>query len=252
MFGIIYEVKNLVNGKRYIGLTRFSAEKRWKEHVSIAFRKPKSYLHRAISKYGAGNFKVIEIASSIRLDFLGELERVIIIQEKPEYNQTCGGEVTLGRKYSDEVKETIRRKNTGKKRSGEFRKRLSEIKLQQHKDNPSLSQKSSDWIRANRHKWEDKRVEAVRKASTGRGMPGELREKLREISKTRIRTLEEIAKRAKAKTKKVRCETDGNTYESRFEAAAAYGVSEKTIWRACNGKCGPVKGLTFSYVGKTQ
>lgn len=252
MFGVVYEVRNLVNGKRYIGLTRFSAQKRWKEHVSTALRRPKSHLHRAISKYGANNFKVVEIASSVRLDFLGELERVIITQERPEYNQTCGGEVTLGRKYSDEVKEIIRRKNTGKKLSDECKKRISETKRQQYKDNPSLSQKSSDWMRANRHKWEDKRTEAVRRSATGRKMTDQHKEMLREISKTRIRTPEEIARMALSKTKRVRCETDGKVYPSRHEAANAYGVSEKTIWRACNGKCGPVKGLIFSYTGKSQ
>lgn len=252
MFGIVYEVRNLVNGKRYIGLTRFSAEKRWREHVSAALRRPKSHLHCAISKYGAENFKVTEIASSIKLDFLSELERVIITQERPEYNQTCGGEVTFGRKYSDEVKETIRRKNTGKKRSDECKKKISEIKLQQYKDNPSLSRRSSDWLRANRHKWEEKRIEASRRSATGRKMTDQHKEMLREISKTRIRTPEENALRALSKTKRVRCETDGKVYHSRHEAANAYGVSEKTIWRACNGKCGPVKGLVFSYTGKTQ
>lgn len=248
MFGVIYEIKNLVNGKRYIGLTRLSAQKRWRQHVCRSRNKPSTYLHSAIAKYGEKNFEVTEIASCLSRDFLGELERVIIVQEKPEYNQTSGGEVTFGRKYSDEVIEIIRQKNTGRKLSDESRKRISGAKRRLYLENPELKKKSSDWIKANRHKWEQKRIEAVRKASTGRKMPEPHKERLREISKTRIRSSDEVSRMIASKTKKVKCETDGRIYASRHEAASEYGVSEKSVWRACNGKCGPVKGLKFSYL----
>lgn len=250
MNGVIYEVRNTVNGHRYIGLTRFTAQKRWKEHCRSALKRPRTYLHFAISKYGVENFEVTEIAYSLSADFLGELEQFIIVQEKPEYNQTCGGEVTLGRKYSDEVKETIRQKNIGRKISEESKRVISEIKKRQYKENPELANKSTQWLRENRHRWEEKRIEAVRRASAGRKMPEEHKERLREISKTRLRTPEENKKRAISKTKKVKCETDGRVYASRQDAASEYGISEKTVWRACNGKCAPVKGLKFSYIGK--
>lgn len=252
MPGIIYEITNCVNGKRYIGLTRYTAQKRWKEHVISASRDPKSSIHRAISKYGVNNFNVKEIASCLSFDFLSELERIVISQERPEYNQTNGGEVTLGRKYTDETKEIIRQKNTGKKRSEKARKRISEVKLQQYKENAELAIKATKHLRENRARWEEKRKEGVRLAMTGRKMPDEHRERLREISKARIRGPEERAKIAESRTKKVRCETDDKIYASRHEAARFYGVSEKTIWRACNGKCGPVKGHIFSYVRKNQ
>lgn len=250
MKGIVYEITNRVTGHRYIGITKFTALKRWKEHVYTAKRKPRTHLHFAISKYGAESFIVNEFASCLSFDFLAELEQYIIVQERPEYNQTCGGEVTFGRKYSDETKEKIRRKNTGRKNSDEVRRVMSELKLQQYRDKPELALKSTQFIRENRAQWEEKRKEGVRRAMTGRRMPDEHKERLREISRTRVRTPEETAKIAASKTKKVRCETDGNIFASRHEAARFYDVSEKTIWRACNGKCGPVKGHTFSYVGK--
>ncbi len=250
MNGIIYEVKNTVNGHRYIGLTRFTPQKRWKEHCRAALKRPKTHLHFAISKYGAENFEVTEIAYSLSVDLLGELERFIIIQEKPEYNQTCGGEVTLGRKYTDEVKETIRRKNIGRRHSEESKRAISEIKKRQYKEIPDLAFKSSQHLRENRHKWESKRIEAVKKSSSGRSMPEEHKERLRGISKSRVRSKEEKEKIATSKTKKVKCETDGRVYTSRHEAALEYKLSEKTIWRACNKKCGPVKGLKFYYIGK--
>lgn len=252
MSGIVYEITNSVTGHRYIGITRFTIQKRWKEHAYTAKRNPKTHLHFAIAKYGADKFSVNEFASCLSFDFLADLEKSIIIQEKPEYNQTCGGEVTFGRKYSNETKEKIRQKNTGRKNSEQFRERMAEIKLQQYQDRPELALKSTQFVRENRVKWEEKRKEGVRRAMTGRRMPDEHKERLREISRTRTRSAEEKAKISESKTKKVRCETDNKIYVSRHEAARFYGVSEKTIWRACNGKCGPVKGHIFSYVGKDQ
>lgn len=248
MFGVVYEIRNLIDGKRYIGLTRFNAQKRWKEHVYRAGSKPKTYLHLAIAKHGVENFTITEVASCLSFDFLAELEKNIIIQENPEYNQTCGGEVTFGRKYSDEVKDKIRRKNTGKKRSEQNRKRTSEVKLQQYKENPELAIKATKFFRENRAKWEDKRKKACSEANRSRKMPDDLKERLRHISKTRHRSLEEIAKIAAAKTKKVKCENDGKVYDSRHEAAAAYGVSERTVWRSCKNRTTPVSGYRFTYL----
>lgn len=50
---IIYKITNLLNGKIYIGQTKFTAEKRFKEHA-----KADSFIGRAIRKYGVKNFKV--------------------------------------------------------------------------------------------------------------------------------------------------------------------------------------------------
>ena len=58
---IIYKITNLVNGKIYVGQTKFSVEKRFKEHA-----KANSPLGHAIRKYGKENFKaeVIEICQT--------------------------------------------------------------------------------------------------------------------------------------------------------------------------------------------
>ncbi len=49
---IIYKITNLINGKIYVGQTKFSVEKRFKEHA-----KSDSLIGRAIRKYGEENFK---------------------------------------------------------------------------------------------------------------------------------------------------------------------------------------------------
>ncbi|MBR5914145.1 MAG: GIY-YIG nuclease family protein [Selenomonadaceae bacterium] len=50
---IIYKITNLINGKIYVGQTKFSVEKRFKEHA-----KADSLIGRAIRKYGKENFKI--------------------------------------------------------------------------------------------------------------------------------------------------------------------------------------------------
>ena len=78
------------------------------------------------------------LSAAKQLDYLADLERALIADLKPEYNQTNGGEVTMGRKYNDAAKEQIRLKNTGKKRTLETRKKLSDMVKQRYIDRPEL------------------------------------------------------------------------------------------------------------------
>jgi len=58
---IIYKITNKINGKIYIGQTKFTAKKRFKQHA-----KADTFIGRAIRKYGADNFKieVVEICKN--------------------------------------------------------------------------------------------------------------------------------------------------------------------------------------------
>ena len=63
---LIYLVTNRLDGKRYVGLTRFTLEKRWAEHCYCALRRQtRSWLHRAIAKHGAEAFDIVQIASCL-------------------------------------------------------------------------------------------------------------------------------------------------------------------------------------------
>lgn len=57
--GCIYKITNQINGKIYIGQTKYTSEWRWKTHLRDAFdEKSQNYnviLHRAIRKYGIEN-----------------------------------------------------------------------------------------------------------------------------------------------------------------------------------------------------
>lgn len=51
---VVYLVTNKITGQQYIGLTRFTAAKRWTQHIQKSKAKDTgSWFHRAIAKYGA-------------------------------------------------------------------------------------------------------------------------------------------------------------------------------------------------------
>lgn len=58
--GRIYLITNIINSKKYVGITTHTIEKRFKEHLKEAKNRPNKNiaLFRAIRKYGADNFKV--------------------------------------------------------------------------------------------------------------------------------------------------------------------------------------------------
>lgn len=61
--GYIYCITNLINGKRYVGKTAYSIEKRFKEHCSDFCKRrcEKRPLYDAMNKYGIENFIVEEL-----------------------------------------------------------------------------------------------------------------------------------------------------------------------------------------------
>ena len=99
MYGIIYKITNLVNGKIYIGQTIQKIENRFQAHVQQAYskNKPKYYLHNAILKYGEDNFIIEQIDKAETVEELNQLEIMYIKFYKTNnphygYNMTKGGE----------------------------------------------------------------------------------------------------------------------------------------------------------------
>lgn len=99
----IYVITNSVNGKKYVGKTCFSVEKRFKEHLSD-YRKrsnEKRPLYYAMKKYGTDKFSVEKIEECTNL-LAEEREKYWISKLdtfKNGYNATVGGD---GKSYIDE------------------------------------------------------------------------------------------------------------------------------------------------------
>ena len=76
-YGIIYEVKNKVNGKKYIGQTKNTLTNRKYSHLAIVRRgnyNYKSIFYDAIKKYGENNFVWKEIDNAYSKDELNKKE----------------------------------------------------------------------------------------------------------------------------------------------------------------------------------
>lgn len=107
MKGFIYKITNKVNGKSYIGQTRYTVEFRWRQHIH---KKDNTYFHNALKKYGIANF-TIETLEECNVEVLNEREIFYIAKYntfKDGYNLTMGGDgnrrLLLDDKY-EEIKE---------------------------------------------------------------------------------------------------------------------------------------------------
>lgn len=98
----IYQIKNKINGKIYIGKTLETIEKRWKEHCNdyLKDKTEKRPLYMAMKKYGIENFS-IEIVEECLPENINEREKYWIEyfgSFKEGYNATRGGD---GKHYLD-------------------------------------------------------------------------------------------------------------------------------------------------------
>lgn len=247
--GLIYVATNKVTGDQYVGLTTRGLPYRWKQHCYTASRNAKTYFHRAIQKYGADQFDVCEYVYAQSRSVLAALERDVILQLAPTYNQTNGGEITFGRKYDDWAIERIRKSNTGKKRTAEQNLKNSIARKQYFIDHPEARAANAHHLAHIRDKPENRSKQkiATSKASKERVWSAESRAKLSASTQGRRYGPEVIAKIVATKRKPVQC-SDGRVFTSTAEAAKHTGISVKTIWRWCNRKTARSNsGLTFSY-----
>lgn len=119
VYGIIYLITNLVNGKRYVGQTRQSFERRIIEHKRDS-RKSKCGIDAAIRKYDWENFKA-EIIEECTVEQLNEREifwiRELNSKTPTGYNLTDGGEGVTS--FTEETLAKMSAKKKGVKKSAE-------------------------------------------------------------------------------------------------------------------------------------
>jgi len=105
----IYRIRNLINGKCYIGQS-VNIERRWYEHKLLNRDDRCRVLKRALRKYGLDNF-YFEIIEVCEVGKLNELEIFWIAKINPEYNQTLGGIGAKGHYHSAEIKEVLSKRS---------------------------------------------------------------------------------------------------------------------------------------------
>lgn len=135
MIGRIYLVRNLIDGKGYVGQTVNSISQRWSRHKVSVKAGSVCIFHNAIRKYGIENFLISEVTTCSDFRLLNELESHCIqffgthFKNGHGYNMTEGGDGSLGFSHSEETKEKMAIAKLGIKRgphSSEHRKNLSD------------------------------------------------------------------------------------------------------------------------------
>ena len=109
----IYRIRNLINGKTYIGRHKY-------KKLDDTYFGSGILIKQAIKKYGKENFtKEILEANIDTVELANDFEQMYILFErakgKAEYNLTDGGDGCKGYKYSEETKRKISETKKGKK-----------------------------------------------------------------------------------------------------------------------------------------
>lgn len=121
----IYQIKNKINNKFYIGSSDF-IRRRWREHTTSlnGNKHCNNYLQFSWNKYGADAFEFL-ILENCNSDKLIEREQIWIDWLKPEYNLSGTAGSPLGIKRSEEFKQKVRDRQLGSKHSKETKIKMS-------------------------------------------------------------------------------------------------------------------------------
>lgn len=218
--GIIYKVTNKINGKSYIGQTKFTLEKRKIEHE----KHNDCYFHYALKKYGFENFKWETVEDKILKEKLNEKEKHYINEYNTfenGYNLTTGGEggyirseetkkllsewaskrigeksSFYGKKHTEESKEKNRLKHLGKIMSEETKEKIQKKLKGRIPWNKGLTKEIS------------KSLKNMSETKKGKLLSKETREKISETMKGRIFT-EEHKQKIKISTLKRKRDKNG-------------------------------------------
>jgi len=127
---LIYLIRNLLNGKAYVGQTVKTVEERWRRHCWPCSSQTNMPIVLALQKYGKKNFSVSVIDTATSQEELNQKEKWWAHQlstfSPTGYNLRAGG----GRgALSEETKRRISSSNRGRIVSAETRRRLSDSHL---------------------------------------------------------------------------------------------------------------------------
>lgn len=160
----IYTIKNIINGKEYIGSTRdFKRRKRQHLHGLVQKKHFNDHLQKAWNKHGGNNFKWELIEAVSNRDLLEDREQYWM-DKKNVCDEECGYNIRPkadAKRLSEETKRKIGNANSialkGRKLSKECRKNMSIGIQKRFQENP-VSQETKDRMSKNHAKhWKGKK-----------------------------------------------------------------------------------------------
>lgn len=195
----IYEIVNLVNGKRYVGSAVNTAQ-RWRQHKSLLGKgNHNPIMQRAWRKYGEGSFEFRLLERVVEKADLLAREQFYLDQCKPEYNVATTAGSNLGLKWSAETIERIGKASRRVWSCPDYRERMANAHKGQKPTSAQL-EKISAALRGRKLSAEHAAVVAANNGERNRSC--EHRAKMSEFWKGRPKPPEQVAKMVAAKTGK--------------------------------------------------
>lgn len=219
---IVYQHKNKINGKVYIGITMQEPEQRWRHGEGY---KSSPHFYAAIQKYGWDNFEHNILYQNLTKEEACKKEQELIakynsMDREFGYNSTSGGDIfTMNKETKQKISQALmgNKNGLGHPCSEEKKKKISE-------------------------------------AQKGRHLTEEHKQKLSEAAKKRHTPCSEQAKgniRKASHKKPVYCEELDTVFESVQECSRQLSISATNISKLCNGRGKTLKGYHLRYYDDT-
>ena len=219
----VYQHKNKINGKIYIGITSQKPEQRWGSQGCNYKSSP--HFYSAIQKYGWDNFKHNILFTDLTKEQACLKEQELIkeynsMNREFGYNSTSGGDIFT---MNEETKQKISQAMIGNQNG--------------------LG-----------HPCSEEKKEKISNAQKGRKFTEEHKQKLSEAAKNRHVPCSEEKKqilKEKSHKKSVYCEELDKIFESVQECSRQLGIPATNISKLCNGRGKTLKGYHLRYYNDT-
>ena len=220
---IVYQHKNKINGKNYIGITSQKPEDRWGSQGCNY--KSSTHFYSAIQKYGWNNFEHNILFTGLTKEQACLKEQELIkeydlMNREFGYNSTSGGDIFV---MNEETKQKISQAMMGNQN-------------------------------ALGHPCSEEKKKKIRDAQKGRKFTEEHKQKLSEAAKNRHVPCSEDKKQTlkeKSHKKPVYCEELNKVFESVQECGRQLGIPAPNISKLCNGRGKTLKGYHLRYYNDT-
>lgn len=264
MTAIVYQITNLVNGKRYIGITSKTLARRKAQHVYEGRRGTRGKIYAAMRLYGVDLFRFRALKTCASVDEAKAEEIRLIASWKPQYNIAAGGEGAFGHKMPRAIVERIAAKQRGRiahnRGIGHTPEALAKMKVWRDahpefkpnlgKRHPEMGAKVAAALKANGTAsmfWKGKKrsLETVSKILATKKLGPKISptKKVIELCRARFRVL------GLEKSMPIVCVSDGIIFPSAKSADQYFGLSKGAASQLARKGAVSLRGLRFEYWG---